>query len=134
MKTEINGKWYNTATLQFVAHYENMEDRSNFFYFQEILFKAFDGNFILHCSGNGGSPHGKLHGDTKVKSTFLKFEPAPDQWLLTHGHLRLAGFMKPEMRRQIEMKLHSWGMKSDNDLGEVFYHKGEVKGEVNPGD
>lgn len=131
MNIQINEKWYDASDLTFIAKFQNMEDQNNYYHFREMLFRANDGTYIVKCQGNPGSKYHKMVSGVPVRSQKFSYEPHPELWLLNHGHERLAGFMFPQIRSQVELALNSFGYKCDLPTGEVFYSTGEVKGEVN---
>ncbi|MBK8873712.1 MAG: hypothetical protein IPN13_07250 [Bacteroidetes bacterium] len=89
-------------------------------YYSETLYRARDGSFVLQCFGNANSKHAKVEGAEHFKNLFYS-EVDPVQWLMEHNQQRLAGMLFPNMRNQVEKKLHDLKLQSELLKEDEFY-------------
>lgn len=57
MKKIINGKKYDTDTAQYIDENSNNLSKSDFRFFQEVLYKKKTGEFFLYGEGHGMSDY-----------------------------------------------------------------------------
>lgn len=63
MKKIINGKVYDTHTAEFLADWDNGLQLTDFYYFEENLYRKKTGEFFLYGWGHGLSKYATHHGN-----------------------------------------------------------------------
>jgi len=63
MKKVIDKKVYNTETAELVASFRNMDNRTNFRFFEEELYVTKKGAFFLYGEGNALSQYSIPNGN-----------------------------------------------------------------------
>lgn len=63
MKKVIDGHMYNTDTAKELGFFNNGNDYSNLYYFEETLFRTKSGLYFLYGEGGAGSRYCEVNGD-----------------------------------------------------------------------
>lgn len=59
MKKVLEGRLYNTDTAKKLASWENMENATDFSWYEETLYRTKTGRYFVYGEGNAMSPYAK---------------------------------------------------------------------------
>lgn len=65
MRKIINGKMYNTETATVIDSYENMRNKRDYGYCEELLYRKKTGEFFLYGHGGAASKYAEIQADRK---------------------------------------------------------------------
>ena len=73
MKKVIRGRVYDTSTAQEIGStYGGGENRADFHFWEETLYRKRTGEYFLYCYGGGLSQYGVWHGNTGCSGEHIK--------------------------------------------------------------
>ena len=73
MTKVIRGRVYDTSTAQEIGStYGGGEDRADFHFWEETLYRKRTGEYFLYCFGGGLSKYGVWHGNTGGSGEHIK--------------------------------------------------------------
>ena len=62
MKRIINGVKYDTETAAHMSHYSSRIGVNDLYYYEEDLYRKFNGKYFLYGEGNAGSKYSEVAG------------------------------------------------------------------------